>query len=175
MSVRSFSTWPSLPELRRRWFLRALLAAGPLGWLARADAKVARNRSPGNKPLATMPPALTPFIDHLIPADEWTPAASALHVPQTIWQQAQTDAELQHLIHTVCAWLDRYGDGFAALSADEREALVAWMAQAPWEAPQRRFFHWMRERAFMLYYTQPQALKGLPVQRPPQPMGHVLD
>lgn len=122
-----------------------------------------------------IPGALTPFIDHLIPADQLTPAASAFNVPAAIWEQAQADGELRRLVDTVCLWLDRYGDGFATLSLDEREVLVAWMAAAPWEAPQRRFFHVIRERAFTLYYTQPRALKGLPMQRPPQPMGHALD
>lgn len=184
MSVRSFSTWPSLsslsplPQLRRRWFLGALLTGGLLGWAARADAKAAVQRTrlkPVSQGRADMPPALRVFIDHLIPADELTPAASALRVPDHIWQQAQDDADLRRLIEVVCAWMDRYGDGFAALQPDEREALVKWMSTAPWESPQRRFFHLVRDRAFTLYYTQPAAWKGLPIQRPPQPIGHVLD
>jgi hypothetical protein len=35
-----------------------------------------------------MPSALSPLIDHLIPADELTPAGSALQVPASMWQQA---------------------------------------------------------------------------------------
>lgn len=122
-----------------------------------------------------MPPALSAFIDHLIPADDLTPAASALNVPGDIWQQAQDDANLLRLISAVCAWMDRYGEGFAALQFDEREVLVKWMSIAPWESPQRRFFHLIRDRAFTLYYTQAVALKGLSIQRPPQPIGHELD
>lgn len=162
---------------RRRWFLHALLGGGLLGWLARADAKAGskglRVRGNGHAQ-STMPQALAPFIDHLIPADAFTPAASALDVPGRIWQQALADVDLRHLIETVCAWLDRYGEGFAALQPDEREVLVTWMSTAPWESPQRRFFHLIRERAFTLYYTQPAAWKGLPVQTPPQPLGHAL-
>lgn len=181
MSVRSFSTLPFLPTLpqwRRRWFLGALLAGGLLGWAARADAKAAVHRTrvkPASQRGADQPAALSAFIDHLIPADELTPAASALRVPGLIWQQARSDADLRRLIEVVCTWMDRYGEGFAALQFDEREALVAWMAKAPWESPQRRFFHLVRDRALTLYYTQPASWKGLPIQRPPQPIGHVLD
>jgi hypothetical protein len=169
-----------VPHWRRRWFLGALMAGGLMGWLARADAASGRlqprRRKPTGKGQALhMPPALSPFIDHLIPADALTPAASALQVPGSIWQQAQADAELQHLLRVVCEWLDRYGDGFTALQPAEREILVQWMSTAPWQSPQRRFFYWVRERAFTLYYTQPASWLGLPIERPPQPLGHVLD
>ncbi|MBI5925258.1 MAG: gluconate 2-dehydrogenase subunit 3 family protein [Aquabacterium sp.] len=181
MTVRTFSTWPflpSLPQLRRRWFVGALLAGGLLGWAARADAKVAVHRARvkvNGAGRVLMPLALKAFVDHLIPADELTPAASALKVPEVIWQQAQADAELGRLVEVVCRWMDQYGEGFAALLPQEREALVTWMSKAPWESPQRRFFHLVRDRAFTLYYTQPASWKGLPMQRPPQPLGHVLD
>lgn len=179
VSGRSLRSWPSLPKLRRRWFLGALLAAGMLGWVARADAarsaSKVRTKPHAKGLLNQIPSALTPFIDHLIPADELTPAASALKVPDSIWQQALGDPQLRHLIDVVCQWLDHYGEGFAALQPDEREVLVQWMSKAPWDSPQRRFFHWVRERAFTLYYTQPASWKGLPTDRPPQPIGHVLD
>lgn len=52
---------------------------------------------------------------------------------------------------------------------------MQWMAQAPWEAPQRRFFHLVREQAFMLYYSQPGAWVGLALDHPPQPQGFALE
>ncbi|MFT3856067.1 MAG: gluconate 2-dehydrogenase subunit 3 family protein [Aquabacterium sp.] len=175
--------WPSLPHLRRRWFLQALMAGGFIGWLARLDAQAAVSRpqaasaqeggrggSRGPMPPA-MPPALPVLVDHLIPADELTPAGSALGVPAAMWREALADAELSAFVKGGCAWLDRYGDGFASLADDEREALCVWMSRADWETPQRRFFHWVRERAFSLYYAQPVSWRGMPFERPPQPIG----
>ncbi|HYR24562.1 MAG TPA: gluconate 2-dehydrogenase subunit 3 family protein [Aquabacterium sp.] len=179
MNPRTARPWPVLPQLRRRWFLRALCAGGLLGWLAQVDARVARAR-PGRaaKPVADatdMPAAWTPFLDHLIPADAFTPAASALAVPQQLWRLAQQDPPFRQLIEWNCVWLDRYGDGYAGLRPDEREVLMQWMAQAPWEAPQRRFFHLVREQAFMLYYGDPRAWSGLSLTHPPQPQGYALE
>lgn len=185
--LRSSPSLPRLPHWRRRWLLAALASGGWLGLLARADAAVAvaprrpkRQRAAATQPhlqphLQPQPPALRAFIDHLIPADDLTPAASTLQVHQRVWDDARTQADGVRLLRTVCQWLDGYGDGFATLSEAERETLVAWMSTAPWESPQRRFFHWVRERAFAHYYSQPASWRGLPVQRPPQPMGHKLD
>lgn len=169
-------TWPSLPQWRRRWLLGALLTGGLLGWLARADAAVGVRRRPAapTEAGATVPPALVALLDHLIPADALTPAASALQVPQRLWAEARTQPDVLRLLEVGCAWLDRYGDGFASLAFDERETLVAWMARAPWEAPQRRLFYWARERGMALYYAQPAAWRGLPIHRPPQPLGYEL-
>lgn len=174
------NAWPSLnrlPQWRRRWLLAALVSAGWLGVLARAEAAVAVAKVRHVRPQQGLgqQAVLRTFIDHLIPADELTPAASTLQVHQRVWDEASGDPDGLRLVQTVCQWLDGYGEGFAKLSEAERETLVAWMSAAPWESPQRRFFHWVRERAFTLYYSQPRSWRGLPVQRPPQPMGHVLD
>ena len=188
MRHRLLSTWPSLawPQWRRRWFLAALASGGWLGAVARAEAQVsvkgrggrggrAQTEPQRGTPRSAQPATLRAFIDHLIPADDLTPAASTLQVHQRVWAEAQQDPDGVRLMVLVCRWLDGYGDGFDRLSEAERETLVAWMAKAPWESPQRRFFHWVRERAFTHYYSQPASWRGLPVQRPPQPMGHVLD
>ena len=188
MRHRLLSTWPSMawPRWRRRWFLAALVSTGWLGAVARAEAQVsvkgrrglggrAQTEPQRGTPRSAQPATLRAFIDHLIPADDLTPAASTLQVHQRVWAEAQQDPDGVRLVGTVCRWLDGYGDGFERLSEAERETLVAWMAKAPWESPQRRFFHWVRERAFTHFYSQPASWRGLPVQRPPQPMGHVLD
>lgn len=167
-------TWPSLPQWRRRWLLGALLTGGLLGWLARADAAASVRRAPRARATPAPPAALIALLDHLIPADELTPAASALRVPQQMWAEAQTQPELLRLAEVGCTWLDRYGDGFASLQFEEREALVAWMARAPWESPQRRLFYWARERGMTLYYAQPASWRGLPITRPPQPLGYEM-
>lgn len=178
MDLRTSRSWPVLPQLRRRWFLRALCAGGLLGWLAQLDAVAGSStakRPVKAAPHPAMPPALAIFIDHLIPADEVTPAASALRVPQAVWQRAQQEPAFRQLIEWTCDWLDRYGEGYAALHPDEREVLMQWMAQAPWEAPQRRFFHLVREQAMALYYSDQRTWAGLPLSYPPQPMGYAQE
>lgn len=163
---------PVLPQWRRRWLLTALLAGGWLGWLARADAAQGSTprRPPARWPDAP-PAALIALVDHLLPADDMSPAASALKVPEALWREARADVGLTAFVWNGCSWLDRYGEGFASLEEAEREALCQWMAKAGWDTAQRRFFHWVRERAVTRYYSHPASWRGMPFERPPQPLG----
>jgi hypothetical protein len=171
---------PSLTRsFRRRWFLSALSSAGWLAWLASRDALAAPKRGAKAGAVAVTsvaPKSWSPFMDHLIPADEWTPCASALGVDRQLWAQALKDAEYARLVTFGCQWLDRYHpQGFVGLSFDEREALLTWMSQAPWEAPQRRFFDLVRDHAMTLYYLQPAARRGTLLEEPPQPGGRAIN
>jgi len=112
------------------------------------------------------------FCDTLVPADSLTPAASALGVPQTIVDDVAGDAMMQRLVSVACAWLDAQAGGeFAARDAESREAIVHRMAGMPWDSPQRRFFHLMRNTVMAEYYAQPLSWRGLAMDHPPQPMG----
>ena len=123
-------------------------------------------------PLPGLRRVFNSFCDTLVPADALTPAASALGVPQTIVEEIAGDTMMQRLVSVACAWLDAQAEGdFAACSVDTREAIVQQMAEMPWEAPQRRFFHLMRNTVMAEYYAQPASWRGLALDRPPQPLG----
>jgi hypothetical protein len=157
--------------MRRRLFLGA--AAGGLlaGWLPGAAA--ARPRK-GQAVLPEAPATLVTFIDFLIPADELTPAASALDLHRQVWDEARRNAVHQRLVEFGCQWLDAAAPGgFAALDDDAREKLAQWLSGAPWESPHRRFFDLVRDRSMFHYYGRQESWKGLPIERPPQPVGYV--
>lgn len=171
--------FPALPRVtrqwRRRWFLAALGAAGPWGWLASREALAAR--PPRAAAAKARPPASwAVLLDHLIPADELTPSASQLGVDAQLWSEARQDPAYLQLVTFGCQWIDRYHpEGFAGLGDDEREQLLIWMSQAPWESPQRRFFELVRDHAMTLYYARPEARKGSLLEDPPQPVGRRID
>ncbi len=123
-----------------------------------------------------MPRTWTLWLDHLIPADELTPSASALGVDRQLWAESLLDDAYAQLVQFGCQWLDRYHpEGLAGLTDDEREQLAVWMSQAPWESPQRRFFELVRDHAMKLYYQQPAARAGTLWEHPPQPGGRSID
>lgn len=123
-----------------------------------------------------MPSSWSPWLDHLIPEDELTPSATQLHIDQRLWAEALKDKDYARLVRFGCQWIDRYHpQGFQGLNADEREQLVLWMSQAPWESPQRRFFELVRDHAMKLYYLEPAARRGTPLEQPPQPGGRSID
>lgn len=117
----------------------------------------------------------TAFCDTLVPADELSPSASALGVPARILAEVDANPQLQRLVAFSSAWLDQAAGG-AFASADEglRDAILEAMSKLPWEAPQRRFFDLMRDLVMGYYYSQPAALKGMAVDRPPQPAGYFM-
>jgi len=115
------------------------------------------------------------FCDTLIPADDLSPSASALGVPARILAEAARSAPLQRLIGFSAAWLDQAAGGrFAEADESLRNGILEAMSQLPWEAPQRRFFDLVRDLAMVYYYSQPAALKGMAVDRPPQPAGYFM-
>ncbi|HEX5372440.1 MAG TPA: gluconate 2-dehydrogenase subunit 3 family protein [Aquabacterium sp.] len=145
-------------------------------WLASRDALAARPGSSGAARTTRMPAAWPTLLDHLIPADELTPSATQLQIDKRLWSEVLKDDDYARLVRFGCEWLDRYHpEGFRGLGADEREQLVLWMSQAPWEAPQRRFFELVRDHAMKLYYLEPVAMRGTPLERPPQPGGRSID
>ena len=117
----------------------------------------------------------TAFCDTLVPADDLRPSASALGVPARILEQASRNAQLRRLVDFSCGWLDQAAGGrFGEADEGLRDGVLEAMSKLPWEAPQRRFFDLMRDLVMGYYYSQPAALKGMAVQRPPQPAGYFM-
>lgn len=141
----------------------ALLALGDLPALAANGSAAAASR---------LQRTFDAFCDTLVPADELTPAASALGVPEAILAELRGVALAERLVGAGCAWLDAAcgGDFAAAGEAAQLDACER-MAVLPWEAPPGRFFRVMRATVLADYYAQPASWRGLALDRPPQPLG----
>ena len=145
----------------------ALAGTIAYGGNAAAMAAVARPGAPD--PTARF----AAFCDTLIPADDLSPSASALGVPARILAEAAGRTSLQRLIEFSGAWLDQAAGGdFTSASESLRNDILQAMSVLPWEAPQRRFFDLMRDLVMGYFYSQPEALKGMATDRPPQPAGY---
>ena len=146
---------------RRRWLACILsLTAWPL--LARAAPRIRPSQAK----------TLRVFVDALLPADEFTPAASALGVHTLILNDADRDPALRLLIQEGCRWLEQSVGTLAALNPDQMLRLLNAMNDADWDSGPRNFFYHIRDRAVMHYYADPRAWVGLAIQRPPQPLGY---
>ncbi|MCG3190760.1 MAG: hypothetical protein LKCHEGNO_03582 [Burkholderiaceae bacterium] len=114
----------------------------------------------------------TAFCDTLVPADELTPSASALRVPDTILDNIAGDALAERLLAAGCNWLDAACKGaFAAASEGARIAACEQMQALPWQSPPGRFFQLMRNTVMAEYYVQPASWHGLALTHAPQPLG----
>ena len=156
---------PDARGATRRQALLALVAAAlsPLPWLGRAHAAVA----------AAQAETLDAVLDVLLPADDLTPAASALGVGADILALAADQPLLAELITRVCAWLDTTGAGrFVDLTATDKETVVAYLAQADVDTLEGRFYQLVRLLAIEFYYARPEALAGLDLNPTPQPAGY---
>lgn len=166
--LRYHSPMPSdPPRLTRRQALALIAAAVGAPALAAAPAGEASVLEP-----AVLRRTFFAFCDTLVPADEHTPAASALGVPERILGEAGGHELYSRLVALSCAWLDEEADGdFAGKAEASRNAILERMAGLPWQAPQRRFFSLMRNLVMGYYYAHPVAAAALGFDRPPQPLG----
>lgn len=119
---------------------------------------------------------LTAFVDTLIPADRYSPAASALGVPEAVVQSGKEDSDVERVIRAGCRWLDRSArssgaDGFAAMDEPGREAIVAAAAAGDARPLPKAFFRIVHQIAMRHYYAQTAAWSGLGYEGPPQPEG----
>ena len=116
------------------------------------------------------------FLDLLLPADEFSPAASEVGVDVALIEQARGDSQLGRLIELGVGWLDRQASrqGVTAFHelAEDRQLLLASIAerQRPGSLP-RVFIENMRHHAFGHYYADPRSWGGLGYAGPPQPRG----
>lgn len=114
------------------------------------------------------------FLDVLLPRDDVTGSATDLRVDEQLWGLAEKDVRFRRLIGLGCQWLNATGGPpFANLSAEQQIAVVEWMSHSEWNHIPRRFYELARQTAVEVYYSNPASWRGLPIDRPPQPLGYL--
>lgn len=179
-----------LPRLDRREVLKWMAAAAStLGWLGCTTAREAPTLPlpiGGDPdlldPVVPWPRTLTPaqlettraLCDLILPADERSPSAGAVGVPDFVdeWISAPYEIQQQHreLILAGLAWIDRESERnferrFHSLETDEQKALCDPIAFAPRAAPElqeaARFFVTMRVLCLGAYYTTREGMRDI--------------
>lgn len=113
------------------------------------------------------------FLDVLLPRDALSGSATDLHVDDKLWEFSESDPRFRRLVQLGCRWLNLTGGPpFAELTAEQQIAVVEWMSSSDWNQIPRRFYELVRQAAIELYYSEPAAWGGLPIVRPPQPLGY---
>ena len=155
-----------LSEQRRR----LLKVVGAFFFSHALDIGQARADSP---PAALERTTFAAFLDVLLPRDALSGSATDLHVDDKLWEFAQSDARFRRLLGLGCQWLNLTGGPpFAELTAEQQIAVLEWMSTSDWNRIPRRFYELVRQAAIELYYSDPEAWHGLPIERPPQPLGY---
>jgi len=161
--------------LRRRFLARLLslpFMAGLLAGLPGEAGAATRSRTQVVRD-SDIAPALAAFLDTLLPRDASSGSASDLSIPKEILAESHNDPLYTRLLNAGCQWLDQAAEGsFADAAPRVRDVIVAWAAESDWDGVPRRFYELLRQRALELYYSKPEAWGGLPLTRPPQPIGY---
>lgn len=114
------------------------------------------------------------FLDVLLPRDALSGSATDLRVDEELWGLADADARFRRLIELGCQWLNTTGGPpFTELTAEQQFTVVEWMSHSDWSQIPRRFYVLVRQTAVEVYYSNPAAWRGLPIDRPPQPLGYL--
>lgn len=163
--------------LSRRCFLLWSFAAGLIGRSRHLLAAVVSPVLIDNQLLdGTQSRCLQTWLDTLLPADEFSPAASELGINARVADKALGNPDYQKLLGAGCRWLNRQARqrarrAFEDLGAADREHIVQLAEQAAEKTLPRLFFEHTREDAFMFYYGQPETWAMLDYPGPPQPRG----
>lgn len=116
---------------------------------------------------------LLTFVDTLLPADAFSPAASAVGVADVVYKWFSATRGRRVLLRNGCAWLNAQAGGdFAALTDDQRERIVVWMMESPRSQGPRVFYERTRQEAVTAYYALPLSWQGMAISHPPQPRGY---
>ena len=116
---------------------------------------------------------LAAFLDTLLPRDELSGSATDLGIDRQLWAFSTSEPDFRKLVDYGCRWLNMTGSSpFPALAIEQQIAVVDWMSRADWNEIPRRFYELVRQVAIELYYSNPAALNGQPINRSPQPLGY---
>jgi gluconate 2-dehydrogenase gamma chain len=108
--------------------------------------------------------------DLIVPADEHSPGALAVHAAEWIDYMAGNCPELAEIFTGGFAWIDRemqrrYGADFVDAKPEQQTALLDLIALQKNEAPENvtgiQFFRWARNLVLDAYYTSPTGVKEL--------------
>jgi hypothetical protein len=163
--------------LSRRGFLLWSFAAGLIGRSRHILAALVSPTLPDNQLLdGTQSRCLQIWLDTLLPADAFSPAASELGVHARVADKALGNPDYQKLLSAGCRWLNRQArqrakQAFVDLGTADREHIVQEAERAAMTSLPRLFFEHTREDAFLFYYAQPATWAMLDYQGPPQPRG----
>lgn len=117
--------------------------------------------------------ALTAFLDTLLPADDFGPAASTVGIDDDILGFAPDGSDLHRLIALGTGWLDGLdARAFADLPEPVRHDVLRYMQQADRAEVPGRFFFVMRQFAMELYHARAGTVADLPLNPAPQPEGY---
>jgi hypothetical protein len=163
--------------LTRRSFLLWSFAASLLGQSRRLLAALVSPIDPAMQPLSAAElRCLRVWLDTLLPADEFSPAASTLDVDVRVAGKAGDDPGYLKLLHAGCRWLDRQArtrgaQAFEHLDASGREQVVRLSEQSAEKSLPWVFFGRTRDDAFGFYYARSETWGMLGYPGPPQPRG----
>jgi hypothetical protein len=170
-----------MPVTRRR-----LLAVSASSLIAALAAWWSWSRQAAPQQAAPRPVAPTPetrrnagfraWIDTLVPAEADFPGAAALGVAERIQELIGEQPAYAALTRAALEWLDERaraqgGDGFAALSEVDRQAIVSAAAASAPGSTQRTFFQATLDDALFHTYANESAWVTLGYAGPPQPIG----
>lgn len=116
---------------------------------------------------------LAAYLDILLPADDMSPAASALGVQHDLVDFTRDNAQLRQFLAMGTAWLNDTGRGpFHALPQDDQARVVEWMSRADRDTPPGRFFLLVRLAAVEFYYSKGEVAASFGLNTAPQPAGY---
>lgn len=152
--------------VKRRRFIFYLASLLPAVALAQNGRKTSAEDS-------RIAATLAAYLDTLLPEDPLSPAASQLGIHTLILDEFAASPIQTRLLRAGCTWLDLAAEGsFREAGPQVRDVIVNWMTQSDWNRVPRRFHEVLRQRAMELYFSRPESLGGLPISRPPQPLGY---
>lgn len=159
-------------NVTRRYWLKLIafgsLFAGTAGWLSKSLSKDADQDA--------FSLTLKAYVDALVPPADHTPGAVELGAVDKLLQASARQARFLKLLRQGCSWLDEQAhaseaENFAALSEDDRDAVIERAAGAKTNSLEYVFFMATRDAVFVHYYSDPRSWVGLRYPGPPQPLG----
>ncbi|WP_372841512.1 gluconate 2-dehydrogenase subunit 3 family protein [Phaeovulum sp.] len=117
--------------------------------------------------------SLAAVLDVLLPADDFSPSASALGIERDIADFVAESDMMTRLFLAALDWMDHLADlPFRDLTSAQQAEVMAFMETADFNAVPGRFYHILRALAVEFYYARAEAIIGLPLNATPQPEGY---